>query len=174
MATIWISLGSNIEPERHLRNALGCMQHHFYDLALSPVYETEAVGFDGDPFLNLVARCRTPLEPQAVAAELKAIEDRNGRLRSGPRFSARTLDLDLLLYDDLVLETPRIPRDEILRYAFVLRPLAELDPQLVHPVTGRSMADLWAEFDASGQPMRQVDLDLLCEEKGTDPFSSGE
>ena len=109
-----------------------------------------------------------------MAAELKAIEDRNGRLRSGPRFSARTLDLDLLLYDDLVLETPRIPRDEILRYAFVLRPLAELDPQLVHPVTGRSMAELWAEFDASGQPMRQVALDLLCEEKGTDPFSSGE
>jgi len=163
MATIWISLGSNIEPERHLRNALGCMQHHFFDLALSPVYETEAVGFDGDPFLNLVVRCQTPLAPQAVADELKAIEDRNERVRTGPKFGARTLDLDLLLYDDRVLDSPRIPRDEILRYAFVLRPLAELDPGLRHPLTGRSMAEHWAEFDASGQPMRQVALDLLRE-----------
>ncbi|RMG57947.1 MAG: 2-amino-4-hydroxy-6-hydroxymethyldihydropteridine diphosphokinase [Gammaproteobacteria bacterium] len=161
MATIWISLGSNIEPERHLRNALGCMQHHFYDLALSPVYETEAVGFEGDPFLNLVARCRTTLDPVAVAEELKAIEDRNERLRTGPKFSARTLDLDLLLYDDQVLDSPQIPRDEILRYAFVLRPLADLDPELHHPLTGRSMAEHWAEFDASDQPMRPVDLDLL-------------
>ncbi|MDX1336302.1 MAG: 2-amino-4-hydroxy-6-hydroxymethyldihydropteridine diphosphokinase, partial [Gammaproteobacteria bacterium] len=156
MARIYISLGSNIEPELHLRNALGCMQHHFFDLRLSPVYETEAVGFDGDPFLNLVAECETTLSPEKVQAELKSIEDKNGRLRDGPKFSARTLDLDLLLYDDLDLrgQGMDVPRDEINKYAFVLKPLCDLVPGLKHPVSKETMQTLWQKMAEDFQPMR--------------------
>jgi len=163
MARIYISLGSNIEPELHLRNALGCMQHHFFDISLSPVYETEAVGFEGDPFLNLVAECETTLSPEKVQAELKSIEDKNGRLREGPKFSARTLDLDLLLYDDLDLhsEGMDVPRDEIEKYAFVLKPLCDLVPDLNHPVTGETMRSLWDKMSKDVQPMRVLELDLL-------------
>ena len=166
MARIYISLGSNIEPELHLRNALGCMQHHFFDLRLSPVYETEAVGFEGDPFLNLVAECETTLSPEKVQAELKSIEDKNGRLREGPKFSARTLDLDLLLYDDLDLrdEGMDVPRDEIKKYAFVLKPMADIAPDLKHPVTGETMEALWENMAVDVQPMRFVEVDLLASE----------
>ena len=163
MARIYISLGSNIEPALHLRNALGCMQHHFFDLRLSPVYETEAVGFDGDPFLNLVVECETTLSPEKVQAELKSIEDKNGRLRDGPKFSSRSLDLDLLLFDDLDLrsEGMDVPRDEITKYAFVLKPLCDLVPDLKHPVTGETMQALWEKMSKDVQPMRVVEVDLM-------------
>jgi 2-amino-4-hydroxy-6-hydroxymethyldihydropteridine diphosphokinase len=163
MPKIYISLGSNIEPERHLRNALGCMQHHFYDLRLSPVYENEAVGFEGTPFWNLVAECETTLGPEDVSRELKSIEDKNGRLRDGPKFSSRTLDLDLLLYDDLDLRDRGmdVPRNEITKYAFVLKPLVDLAPELVHPLLGKTMQQLWNAMEGEAQSMRVVDVELM-------------
>ena len=165
MATIYISLGSNIEAELHLRNALSCMQHHFFNIRLSPVYENEAVGFEGDPFWNLVAECETTLSPEAVSKELKAIEDKNGRLRDGPKFSSRTLDLDLLLFDDLDLrdQDMDVPRDEITKYAFVLKPLYDLSPGLRHPVNGQTMQQLWAEMEPGVQPMDLVEIQLTDE-----------
>jgi 2-amino-4-hydroxy-6-hydroxymethyldihydropteridine diphosphokinase len=163
MARIYISLGSNIDRERHLRNAVDELQRLFTGLKLSPVYETEAVGFEGDPFLNLVAVCETELTPQAVATQLKAIEDRNDRLREGPKFSARTLDLDLLLYDDLDLRDQGmdVPRDEINKYAFVLKPLCDLVSDLKHPVTGETMQALWERMASDVQPMTLVEVDLM-------------
>lgn len=163
MARIYISLGSNIEPERHLRNAVGDLEKHFSNLELSPVYETIAVGFEGDPFLNLVAECETTLTPEKVQSELKAIEDKNDRLRDGPKFSARTLDLDLLLYDDLDLRKQGmdVPRDEIYKYAFVLKPLCDMVPDLKHPVTGETMQTLWEKMAPDAQPMTVVEVDLM-------------
>jgi len=163
MPKIYISLGSNIEPERHLHNALGCMQHHFFDIHLSPVYENEAVGFEGAPFWNLVAECETTLGPEDVSRELKSIEDRNGRLRDGPKFSSRTLDLDLLLYDDLDLRDRGmdVPRNEITKYAFVLKPLVDLAPELVHPLLGKTMQQLWNSMEGGAQSMRVVDVELM-------------
>lgn len=163
MARIYISLGSNIEPERHLRNAVAALSEHFGEVSLSPVYENEAVGFEGSPFWNLVAECETTLTPEKVQTELKAIEDKNGRLRDGPKFSARTLDLDLLLYDDLDLHSEGldVPRDEINKYAFVLKPLCDLAPDLKHPVTGETMQALWEKMAPDAQPMRVVEVDLM-------------
>jgi 2-amino-4-hydroxy-6-hydroxymethyldihydropteridine diphosphokinase len=163
MPKIYISLGSNIEPERHLRNALGCMQHHFFNIRLSPVYENEAVGFEGAPFWNLVAECETTLGPEDVSRELKSIEDKNGRLRDGPKFSSRTLDLDLLLYDDLDLRDQGmdVPRNEITKYAFVLKPLVDLATDLVHPVQGKTMQQLWNSMEGEAQSMRVVDVELM-------------
>jgi len=163
VSTIYISLGSNIEAELHLRNAIGCLQHHFFNIRLSPVYENESVGFEGDPFLNLVAECETTLSPEKVQAELKTIEDKNGRLREGPKFSARTLDLDLLLYDDLDLHDKGmdVPRDEIEKYAFVLKPLADIVPEMKHPVSGETMQRLWEKMASGAPSMRVRDIKLL-------------
>ena len=163
---VYVGIGSNIEQEKYIRLSAQCLKNTFGDdcqLQLSPVYRTRAVGFDGDPFLNLVAECETTLSPEKVQAELKSIEDKNGRLREGPKFSARTLDLDLLLYDDLDLhsEGMDVPRDEIYRYAFVLKPLCDLVPDLKHPVTGETMQVLWDKMSKDVQPMRVVEVDLM-------------
>jgi len=158
MAQIYISIGSNIDRDRSIRGGVGDLGERFGQLTLSSVYESEAVGFDGDNFYNLVAAFDTDMDVQEVAAHLREIEDRHGRVRSGPRFSSRTLDIDLLLYDDLILETPglSIPRDEITKNAFVLWPLAELAPKAVHPVLKRSYGELWEAFDKDKQPLWPV------------------
>lgn len=146
MSTAWLSLGSNLEPERHLRAAAAALRERFGEVRFSPVYRTPAVGFEGPDFLNCAAAIDTDLDPQALNDWLHALEDAQGRDRSGPRFSSRTLDIDLVLYDELVLEGPghlQIPRKE-LQHAFVLKPLFDLAPGLRLPTTGQSLAELWA------------------------------
>ena len=161
MAEIFVSLGSNIDRERQLHRACRALHEAFGQLHFSPVYESSAVGFDGPPFYNAVVRAETTLEVDAVLTALRAIEDAQGRVRQADSFHSRTLDLDLLLYDDLVLETPTValPRDEILRYAFVLGPLADLAGDRRHPVNGTTYAELWAAFDQASQPLTRVAFD---------------
>ena len=160
MARIYISIGSNIEAKKNIRSAIHALQDHYGKLILSSVYESEAVGFEGDNFLNLVAGVNTDEDVYTVAATLRKIEDDNGRDRSGPRFSSRTVDLDLLLYDDLVLNEDglELPRDEITKNAFVLLPLEEIAPQLIHPVSGNTMCDHWMNFDKNSQKLWTVEF----------------
>ena len=155
MARVYISIGSNIDAENNVRLAVTALQEHYGKLILSSVYESEAVGFEGDNFLNLVVGLNTDEDVHAVAATLRKIEDENGRDRSGPRFSARTVDLDLLLYDDLVIDEEglQIPRYEITKNAFVLLPLEEIAPQLIHPISGNTMCDHWLNFDKDSQKL---------------------
>jgi 2-amino-4-hydroxy-6-hydroxymethyldihydropteridine diphosphokinase len=155
MARVYLSLGSNVEPQRHLTAALDELRERFGALAVSPAYRTKSVGFDGADFVNLAVGLDTDLSPQELNDWLHALEDRQGRRRDVPRFSDRTLDLDIVFYDRLVTEGPghlQIPRDE-LKHAFVLRPIADIAPQFAHPVTGRTMAELWAAFPADTAPM---------------------
>lgn len=160
MARVYISIGSNIDAENNVRLAIHALQEHYGKLILSSVYESEAVGFEGDNFLNLVAGLNTEEDVHTVAATLRKIEDDNGRDRSGPRFSPRTVDLDLLLYDDLVLQEDGLvlPRDEITKNAFVLLPLEEIAPQLIHPVSGNTMCDHWMSFDQDSQKLWPIEF----------------
>ncbi len=162
MARVYISLGSNIDRDVLTRAGVASLRAHYGDLILSSVYESEAVGFEGEDFYNMVIGLDTDEDVLDVAQRLHQIEDEHGRDRSGPRFSSRTLDLDLLLYDDLVLSEGKLelPRDEILERAFVLWPLAEIDPEAVHPVVKKTYAELWAAFDKSKEQLRPISFDF--------------
>lgn len=151
MPRVWLSIGSNIDREHYIRGAVRALRERFGELRLSSVYETPAEGFDGAPFYNLVAGFDTELAPEQLYPLLRDIEDSHDRDRSGPKFSARTLDIDLLTYGDRVGNCcgKALPRDEILKYAFVLGPLAEVAPDERHPETGQRYAELWARFPAA-------------------------
>lgn len=158
MPRVYLSLGSNIEPERHLKAALDALAVQFGPLSLSPVYESEAVGFAGENFYNLVAGIDTELSVGQLAEHLRAIEHLNARCRSGEKFAPRTLDIDILIYGDQVgsVDGIELPRGEILKYAFVLRPLADIIPDERHPVVGRRYRQLAAELDLSCQKLWPV------------------
>lgn len=159
MARVYISIGSNIEREKNVRAALDALDHWFGDLALSPVYESEAVGFDGAPFLNLVVGVDTALSVRELSLRFKQLEDDNGRRRDLPKFSGRTLDLDILTYGNLVgkFAGVELPRGEILKNAFVLQPLADIAPEQRHPVCGRTYSELWQGY-AENQRLWPIDF----------------
>ena len=157
MTRAWISLGSNIEPEENLRAALALLEARFGPLVVSPVYRTAAEGFEGDDFLNLAVGIDTGEPLHAVRGALRAIEEARGRVRGSEKFSSRTLDLDLLTWNELVDPALGLPRDEILEYAFVLGPLADVAPDERHPVAGRTYSELWRAFPRKGR-MERVEL----------------
>ncbi len=159
MHTIYISIGSNIDPRTHVDLALADLRECFSDLRQSSLYESQAVGFDGDNFLNLVVSAQTDKTIHQVSDCLHEIEARHGRDRHGPKFSSRTIDLDLLLYDDEICQRDgiHVPREEILFNAFVLFPLAEIAPDLMHPTEHQNMAQLWQQFDKGKQKIWKVE-----------------
>ncbi len=162
MATVYVGLGSNIDPENNLHLGISELRRRYGELQVSAVYRSRAVGFEGDDFLNLVASFESDLLPQAICEEIEAIHNLAGRDLTGGKWESRPLDIDLLLYNDLVIdERPvRIPRADVLEYSFVLRPLAELAPDFVHPLTGKTMLEHWQEFDASSHPLDVVGVIL--------------
>jgi 2-amino-4-hydroxy-6-hydroxymethyldihydropteridine diphosphokinase len=154
VSQIYISIGSNIDKQRYISNAFDALEAAFEQVVFSSVFESEAVGFAGENFYNLVVGAQTNLPLGEVVTQLKQIEDDNGRLRSTEKFSARTLDLDLLSYDDIIADQPaQIPRDEITKNAFVLWPLAEIAPQQRLPGTQKTYQQLWQDYDQSKQKL---------------------
>jgi 2-amino-4-hydroxy-6-hydroxymethyldihydropteridine diphosphokinase len=147
----YISIGSNIDKDKNIQASLKALENLFGKLVLSSIYESEPVGFSGDTFYNVVVGFDSDLDVKTVAKNLRQIELDQGRTRDCKKFSARTLDLDLILFGDLVLSDGRlqIPRDEIERYAFVLEPLAEIAGSSKHPVSHVSYTELWEKFDKS-------------------------
>lgn len=162
MAHAYLSVGSNIDPIFYIQAGIADLRQLYGQLDISPVYESEAVGFSGNNFYNLIVGFVTEQDPYEVNKNLRALETKHGRQRSGQRFNSRTLDLDLVLYDNLILKDNglELPRGEILRYAFVLQPLADLVPHLKHPTTGQTYQDLWQAFDKTEQLLWQVNMDF--------------
>ena len=154
---VYAGLGSNIDPARNLDDAIRELRRRYGQVDLSPIYRNPAVGFAGDDFLNLVIRFRTECSVEELERSFATMEHAAGRRQTGAEGAResgpRTLDLDLLLYGSMIDPGARLPRCDILRYAFVLRPLAELAPDLVHPLTGRNMASHWGDVEAHGPPL---------------------
>lgn len=160
---VFVGLGSNIDPERHLRAAVDAIRERFSLVGISPVYRNAAVGFEGDDFLNMVVRLRTSASPSELEQFLSEVERACGRRRAADpagvtAMGPRTLDLDLLLYGSVVDPELRLPRSDVLRYAFVLRPLADLAPELVHPVTGRTVGVEWDSIADESPSMEPREL----------------
>lgn len=163
MARAFIGVGSNIDRQTNIRNALQELHKAFSNVETSTVYESAAVGFEGENFFNLVVSLETELSPAGLQDALHQIEANYGRSRGGVRYVSRTLDLDLLLYDNKVNDEAglQLPREDVSRFAFVLRPLSELAGDECHPVTGKSYLEMWAEFADKDQKLWPVDIDSL-------------
>ncbi|SFC44252.1 2-amino-4-hydroxy-6-hydroxymethyldihydropteridine diphosphokinase [Pseudoalteromonas denitrificans] len=159
MAQIFISIGSNVNKEINVINSIKTLKAYFPGLSCSSVFESESIGFDGNNFYNLVAAAKTELPLFEVCLLLKKIERDNGRLHNDKKFSPRTLDLDLLFFDDVICDEPaQLPRDEITKNAFVLWPLAELAPEFIHPINNLSIAEIWQGYDKTKQKLWKVEL----------------
>ncbi|MEE9333155.1 MAG: 2-amino-4-hydroxy-6-hydroxymethyldihydropteridine diphosphokinase [Granulosicoccaceae bacterium] len=149
MARVFLSIGSNIRPEAHFRLCALALANHFSDLTWSPIYRSAAVGMAGDDFLNAVVSARTNKTVEATHKLLKQIEDEHGRVRAANKFTSRTLDIDLLLYDDAVLGTSSLtlPSPDLTSAAYVLVPLVDLEPAGVHPLLNRTYQELLYDLE---------------------------
>jgi 2-amino-4-hydroxy-6-hydroxymethyldihydropteridine diphosphokinase len=162
MARVYLGIGSNIDAEKNLQLGVHELRRQFGELTISPTYKSAAAGFEGPDFLNLVVGLETDKPPGEVHEQIEQIHDLAGRDVAAPRYSSRPLDIDLLLYDDLVVDAPnlKLPRSDVLKYSFVLRPLAEIAPDLIHPVSGKALREHWQEFDDNEHPLTLVDMSL--------------
>lgn len=161
MARVTVSIGSNIERRQHVHVCLDALAAAFGRLAISRVFESEPVGFeDGRNFYNLVVAFDSERPVGELQAWCKQLELDHGRRKDVPKYSPRTLDIDLLTVGDLTgrHDGVELPRDEILHHAFVLKPLAELLPEARHPLTGRTYQNHWQAFDAGSQRLWPVDF----------------
>ena len=162
MSLVYLGLGSNTEPEANLRLGARELANRFAIRATSSVYRNDAIGFDGDDFLNAVVCVETNISTDDVCEELEKIHKLAGRQRDLDPFVSRTLDIDLLLYDQLIINAPpvRLPRPDVLDYGFVLGPLAEIAPDYIHPQSGKTIGWHWANFDRDAHPLVREDLSL--------------
>ena len=159
MAQIYISLGSNVNKAHYIRQALITLTSYFPNLEHSNVFESEAVGFSGSNFYNSVVGAQTKMSLEKLCQLLKKIEQENGRTANDKKFSPRTLDLDLLFYDDIICDSPaQLPRDEITKNAFVLQPLAEIAPHFYHPVVEQTIGQLWRDYNNPNQKLWKVEF----------------
>jgi 2-amino-4-hydroxy-6-hydroxymethyldihydropteridine diphosphokinase len=161
MKLVTVSLGSNIEPDRHLRYCLDALADTFGSLHISRVFESEPVGFiDNRNFYNLVVAFYSEWPPGELQAWSKQLEIAHGRLPDTSKFSPRALDIDLLTVGNLcgIIDGVTLPRGEITHNAFVLQPLAELLPAKRHPLYDTSYAALWKAFELGNQRLWAVNF----------------
>lgn len=162
MTLAYVSGGSNLDAEQNLLRAARALKDAYPGARFSRVYRNAAIGFDGPEFLNFVAELPVGGEPDALKAGLERIEGLCGRPRLAPKWAPRTMDLDILLFGDAVIDLPGlvVPRPQLLQWAFMLGPLAELAPGARHPVAGRTAGELWQSFDRAAHPLVAAELAL--------------
>lgn len=152
MITAYISIGSNVEREHYLPAGLEAVTQLASSWRMSRVFEAEPVGFDGDNFFNSVVEIQTSLSLMALQQSLKSIERQLGRPEGAQKNQSRTIDLDILLYGDVICEcSPTVPRSDLYKFAFVLWPMNELCPELVIPGQQQTIAELWTNFSPQQQ-----------------------
>ena len=161
MTGVYIAAGSNIDARRNIARAVAELRRSFAGLRVSRAYQNPAVGFEGEDFINLVVGFDTELSLEQVIAEMRRIETLCGRPRDAAKWAPRSMDLDILLYGDRVgrFAAATLPRPDLLKRPYMLGPLADLAPQLLHPTEHRSIGELWAAFDAQGHLMREIGID---------------
>jgi 2-amino-4-hydroxy-6-hydroxymethyldihydropteridine diphosphokinase len=161
MPEAWVAAGSNVRPRENLRRALATLGAEFPGLQASRAFSNAAVGFQGDDFINLVMRFPADLPLPALLERLKAVEREYGREPGAPKWGPRALDLDLLLYGDQIgrFAGATLPHPDLVTRAWVLGPLAEFAPELLHPVLGEKFGALWQRFDQRAHALVPVGLD---------------
>jgi 2-amino-4-hydroxy-6-hydroxymethyldihydropteridine diphosphokinase len=161
MTDVYIAAGSNVEPEKYLARALRELAAAYGPLTLSPAYRNQAVGFEGDDFINFVVGFRTEDDVGEVRQQLQKIEAACDRLPDAPKWAPRTMDLDILLFGDLVSDEPglKIPRPDLIKRPYMLKPIADIAPDVRHPTLGKTMRELWESFEGAEHPMVEVFLD---------------
>jgi len=159
---VFLSIGSNIDPEENLKYACRELKKAFGNIQVSSVYRNKSIGFEGNDFLNMVVKVKSTFNPNEMLDFLGRVESATGRDIGTGAFDSRTLDIDMILYNDLVRpEKPfKIPRQDIELYSFVLCPLAEINPDGIHPIIGKTFKDLWEDFDQKEHFIEKVSLDI--------------
>jgi len=162
MTHVVLSLGSNIDRERNIQYAIDCLRETWGKLDISPIYETSSVGFDGPTFFNLIVGLHSDQPLQEIIDYLKVIETKAGRIRGPKTFDSRVLDIDVVLYGDQNYRAQgiNVPRDEIAKYAYVLKPLADIYPDLKYPVSGERIDSMWQAFEMKDQTIFITELSL--------------
>ncbi|MBU6477945.1 MAG: 2-amino-4-hydroxy-6-hydroxymethyldihydropteridine diphosphokinase [Xanthomonadaceae bacterium] len=160
MARVYLSLGSNVDPERHLAGALRALRERFGALEVSPTYRSAAVGFAGAAFLNNAAAFDCDMDRDSLRGWLRALEDASGRNRNLPRYADRTLDLDIALWCEGDRCTTDLTREEFER-AHVLAPLADLAPDLREPFTGATMQEHWQQLEPNLPKLARLPADAV-------------
>ena len=148
MSIVHLNVGSNQNRRINIHLAIKAIEQYFSNIVLSSLFESPSEGFKGNDFFNIGVNITTLKTSNEVVDILHDIENSLGRDRSLPKFSSRMIDLDLVLYGEIIDETLNVPRKDILKYAFVLAPLAELNPEAIHPLEGTSYQNLWKTFQS--------------------------
>jgi 2-amino-4-hydroxy-6-hydroxymethyldihydropteridine diphosphokinase len=161
LVKVYVAAGSNIDPVANLRAALAALERRYGSLEVSPAYRNKAVGFEGDDFINLVCGFETSDSPARVREHLQQVEALCGRAPDAPKWAPRSIDLDILMYGQLINDQPGLifPRPDLARRAYMLRPMADLAPDLPHPILGKTMRELWDAFDRDAHPLVSVPLE---------------
>ena len=160
---VWLSIGSNVDRKANVTGCIDALRRGFGELVISTVYENASFGFEGSPFYNLVVGLDSDYSVDELTKIFRQIEADHGRVRGGPKFAARSLDVDLLTYGDQIVKegSMELPRPEILEYAFVLGPLAEVAGDELHPVSGETYSELWDKFDKSEHTLTPVEIPTI-------------
>ncbi|HEY6644030.1 2-amino-4-hydroxy-6-hydroxymethyldihydropteridine diphosphokinase [Povalibacter sp.] len=158
MTDVFVAAGSNVSPEANLRKAVDALERIYSPLRISPAYRNKAVGFEGDDFINLVVGFSTTDSLVDVRKKLQSVEALCGRAADALKWAPRSMDLDILLYDDVISTEPGflLPRPDLVKRAYMLKPMADIAPDVVHPTLHKSMRELWGAFDQQGHEMTQV------------------